>query len=423
MSSRIGLEYTVTLKSGEVVTIKSHSGPDIDETSASLLIEEAGSPDWIAARTNQGTVYLGVTPENAVGLAGIYDEHARRDKEGDKKHCSTTLVADTLGIENDPVLQQIVQYALQEDNKGTGREPTLARMMKDHRKLGLSDQEIVRWVHQGLRAWIKTQRQFIATHGLENWENMLKTEGGLFRFPVLDPHVNDHMWTMYGLQIYTEAEKRRAEARELVLRHSLEQDYGFVGRPRQGVIRVMIREDNPFVTDAAWELSDEGRADAILIVKTSGNFQVFANKRRGFTLIPTLELLTSAVLEAKNFFPDGLKSQEDKRAYIREKGLAVLGKQEWGDELYLWPEGPAIFNGSETGNVAPLAGTTIPVDTIRRILQRGLLEERRGSIRERRAVRQVPSKSASEPSAPTPPPAPSPEPSPEGEAPSPEGSA
>jgi len=424
MASRIGLEYIVRLSTGEPVVVKSHSGPDIDETAASFLIEAAGTPEWLADRTNQGTVHLGVTPDASVGLAGIYDEHHDRDRGGDDSRCCATLVADTLGIADDVVLQKIVEYALKEDSKGTGSTPTLARLMKDHRNLGWDDQLIVAWVHRGLRAWVAVQRRFITDHGLEAWEQMIKTEEGLFRFPIISNCVNDLEWTTYGLSIHSEAERQRSEARDIIIMKSLELSYGSISQARRGCIRVLIHVENAFLLDAAWKLSDEGVADAILIIKPGGNFQIFANGRKGFTLQATLELLTVALLESKGHIPDGCKTFEQKRDYIKAKGWAVPGKQVWGQELYLWPKGPAIFNGSMTGDVDPIAGIILSYERIYRILERGLLEERRTNVIARRGNRPERSSSRSTTARQTP--APSPEPSPsEGEStpPSPEGSA
>lgn len=97
----------------------------------------------------EGVLYIGTG-------RGRFDEH----REGCEDKCCALLVAEALGIEDDPALIKLLEFTTKEDAKGENNPLGLASIIKAMHRNGKSVREILKWASQGLETIYQDQERF-----------------------------------------------------------------------------------------------------------------------------------------------------------------------------------------------------------------------------------------------------------------------
>ena len=121
----------------------------------------AGTPDQrpVGDHEKEGTLVLGVA------LSRL-DEHARRRHKFGEMTCSAKLVAEDLGIDDDPALEPLLRYTSQQDSQGGTSPFDLAHLVKIQQYEPGDDAEsnyrrVLHWAYAGITAKYEEQRRFI----------------------------------------------------------------------------------------------------------------------------------------------------------------------------------------------------------------------------------------------------------------------
>ncbi len=129
----------------KIHTITTHVRPHIDEIVALWLLKEFGQTRYTGLRTaklefrkgdnsNTTTANTVVDLEEqgiiAIGIGnGRFDEH-KKGRDVPEDQCAATLVAQFLGIKDDPALKQILKFTLNNDRKGAAHPFDIAGIIK-----------------------------------------------------------------------------------------------------------------------------------------------------------------------------------------------------------------------------------------------------------------------------------------------------
>ena len=102
----------------------------------------------------EGALFIGVG-------GGRFDEHPVASGERKQNECSATLVAKALGIADDPSLEKILKFALNNDIKAAASPFDLAYITKImHQRYPDNSDKVMEWVMAGLEAKYQEQDSF-----------------------------------------------------------------------------------------------------------------------------------------------------------------------------------------------------------------------------------------------------------------------
>ncbi len=104
----------------------------------------------------EGSLLLGVG-------GGPLDEHPSADfgdRKTDKESC-TSLTARHLGIEKDPLYENLVKIVTDADLKGSSADTLASRIKAMHRQNYMSLEEIIVWAHQGIHSIVQDQKELL----------------------------------------------------------------------------------------------------------------------------------------------------------------------------------------------------------------------------------------------------------------------
>ena len=286
------------IMSPQITKIATHVRPHLDEIVAIWLLIMFGAkkypgvaeaiieywadggetPDGQAASEYEANGYL------LVGTGGgRFDEHGRNGDAGKNGDCAATLVAKDLGIDQDSTLAKILKFTLTNDLRGASHPFDLSAIIKAMYQANPEDPEkVIAWAIEALTAKYLEQKAFVEAQTTE-----------LEKAEVLT--------IMVG-------------AKEATL--------------------VVIESDNELVSKAA--RSKDGLDAAIVVQKcSSGNVQIYVNKRHGLQLFDLAQMLR---LEEQH-----LKGNIVTRDW---KVLSAEGKVDGAEEWYFHHEGQMLLNGS-----------------------------------------------------------------------------
>lgn len=293
----------------EVHTIVTHTKPHLDEIAAWWLLKkfgqefpgvkdarivfvEAGSRDYRDRTAEEcekdGILMLGIG-------GGRFDEHPNGGNSRKEDECAATLIAKTLGIEDDPALGRILRFVFNVDTKPCKQPFDLAKMVEDMHEAYPDDPEMVmKWAVQGLEAVYRQQVRFLS--------NAQALDEGAITFEVFEG-------------------------------------------PNSPIKLAIARSDNPEASKFA-RSADGGGADIVIQRQSSGNTQIFINRKSGKGVVSLRDLARMVRIEEQN-----LKG----KFLIRDWNLlAIEGKVEGAEEWYYHPGGEILLNGSLTApNVPP----------------------------------------------------------------------
>lgn len=303
-------------------SIITHERPHFDEYLAIFLLKKFGENKFPGIRMasivywnygdgngersvddyeKEGMLFIGVG-------GGRFDEHSPIGGERKQGECAATLVAKALGIADDLSLEKILKFALNNDIKAASHPFDIAYITKVmHQKYPNDSDIVMNWVMTGLEAKYEEQNNFF-NEAKKEFERMAKIEN--------------------------------------------------ISGPR-GVLRmVTIVSDDEQISKFA--RSAYGGNTAIVIQKkTSGNVQIYTDKRYGLVLYDVAQMLRLSEQKAK-----GKIATKDWKVLASDG--AVAGAEEW----HFHSVGQMLLNGSLTATRVP--ATKIPLEQIQEIVRIGI---------------------------------------------------
>ena len=286
--------------------IVTHEKPHLDEIFAIWLLRTFGEeqfPGVSKAKVNYwtsgGTSPDGLSAEQylqdgiiLVGVGGgCFDEHSTSATARKEGECTATLVAKALGIDEDPALDKLLRFVVQEDLKGSTSAFNLASMVKVMHQ-HYDPKKVFEWTVLAIEAKYLEQLQFWTT-----------TRGEFMRISRVEE---------------------------------------IQGPGDRGVVVVSFKSDDPLMNKFA--RSSHGANAAVVVQKnSSGNVQVFTNKRFGLKLFDVARMLRLEEQRLKG----GILQTTDAMELTKEG--VVPGCEEW----YFHHEMQSIMNGSLTAKDVP----------------------------------------------------------------------
>jgi len=303
-----------TVMSQQIRAIATHVRPHLDEIVAIWLLIKFGADKYpgvaeaaIEYWTNGGNAPDGRSAEGyeaegylLVGTGGgRFDEHGRNGDKSKQGDCAATLVAKDLGIDQDPILVKILKFTLTNDLHGTSHPFDISAISKAMHEFYPDDPEkVMTWAMAALDVKYLEQKGFVdAQIALENAEVLTIMDG--------------------------------------TQQHKM----------------VIIESDSEHVSKAA---RNKSGLDAAIVVqkRSTGNVQIFSNKRHGLQLYDLAQMLR---LEEQ--------ALADKVVTTDWAQLRAEGKIEGAEEWYFHHEGQMLLNGSLSApDVSP---TRISLDQIK----------------------------------------------------------
>ncbi len=164
------------LRGGKMIVqeVVMHERPHLDEIAALWLLLRFGKEKYPGVKEAEwklggmgGEDLLEFSPEEAeaagtlaIGVGGgRFDEHPGPNEQK-KEGCATTLVAQDLGIEKEPQLQQILRFVEQGDLKGGNHPFDLASLVKTLHQAN-EPLKVIKWVMDALDAKYQEQGRFL----------------------------------------------------------------------------------------------------------------------------------------------------------------------------------------------------------------------------------------------------------------------
>ena len=265
---------------GKKVPVETHDLPlHFDEMVACFVMEKKADKKFLQKYAPEGVIRVGIG-------GGEFDEHPTRTTKRKEGECAASLIAKSLGVEDDPGLKRILSFTLAWDLKGGGSPFDLAALTKMMSE-SLSPQE----TYQNVKKFLEIRYE-------------------------------------QDLAFETEAkDEYQKVAEEEILQ---------VGKRKVKI--VVLPSDNVLVRKFALSLEGGG---AIAIQKwSSGHVQIFANKHSlGNGLDDIARMVRLAEQSRKG------RSRTTNRDKLASEGI-VLGAEEW----YYHRAGTALLNGRSPDN-------------------------------------------------------------------------
>lgn len=286
---------------GETVFFDTHEGPHLDEIATKWLIEKFGDKEFLDKYVSNRILEVGIG-------GGLFDEHPVNSerKEGE---CAATLVAKALGVDDNPALEKILKFVVTHDLKGGAQPFDLASLVKLlHQQFPNDPERVIEWAMVGLEAKYREQLQFFTATKQEF--------------------------------------ERAAEIEEIQ------------GPGRQTLKMVTVVSDDEQMSKFA-RSSFGGGAAIIIQRRSSGNVQIYTNKRYGLTLYDVAQMIRLAEQRAK-----GQVVMTDWET------LSSEGKVEGTEEWFFHHAGQMLLNGSLTAPDVP--PTKLSLEQIKEMVRIGI---------------------------------------------------
>ncbi len=381
------VDYPMQLSDGTSFIIRTHPNPDMDEVLGSWLIRLRATKEWIIENSQeidgQRVIFLGV---GDASQRGVFNEHAKRDVGGDNSDSCATLVAKSLGIFNDPVLKPLIMYGLAEDTEGSKSPFDLPTFLKHGRKLKPNNAENIRWALGGLDIWLA--KESVASELPEAQQAIYrKMSGSLLniqslytaaRLTPVETVPNSDEWLNIALDVYEQAEIRKAKAAEWTKAHAQEHHVVFAGNRFTYYI---VETDDEFAVDGFFSWS---RAPMLVRLEPNGRFQIFM---RGDASLGSevFSRLIHKITANVNLIPDEVlkKPIADQIRWVRYE-QPIGSTPYWMWRVYFHPKMAIIFNGSLTAYYQePLIGNGLTVTELQRVIELGVITAKPRTARPR----------------------------------------
>ncbi len=289
--AKIRLWYTIA---GHEVVVESHEQMHLDEMLALWMARKFGTAEWVRQHCPNGVLELGVGK-------GEFDEH-RLDTSSASTECCATLMAQSLGVADDPALQQVLTFVLAADRKGVTHPFDLHNLVKAMNLQFPGDQSrVIAWANEAIEVKYLEQREFgPATEAVKR--------GELIEFP---------------------------------------------GPKAQPVRVLVVHTDNHLVMKAAF--SNLGpKPDLVIQQNSSGQVQMYTRKKSGIRLGQIVRYLRIAELRERGTIARFIREVELREEQAGVKLLEnLLHQQDFvnaDDCWYYFIPGEMILNGSHTAS-------------------------------------------------------------------------
>lgn len=306
-----------------ITRLVTHVKPHVDEIVSIWLLRKFGAEMFPGVETAEveywatgGKTPDGHTPEEyeaegalLIGVGGgRFDEHPSAENGRKEEKCAATLIAEALGVHDDPALEKLLKFVSNNDLKGAASPFDIAYLAKlFHEQYPNDPERVMNWVIAGIEAKYYEQSQFFHATRVE-FEKVARVE------------------QMRG--------------------------------PKGNLPVAVIESDDAQMGKFA--RSQYGCQAAMVIQKrSSGNVFIQTNQRFGLRLHDVVQTLRIREREVK-----GWKGQSD------WKTLAVEGRVEGAEEWWFQEKTQSVFNGSLTATDVP--PTRIPFEEIVQIVRIGI---------------------------------------------------
>lgn len=279
-------------------TIATHVMPHFDEILGIWLLQNFGEEQFPGIRTAK-IIYWSAgraTPDGrsaddyeqngvvAVGVGGgRFDEHpVVANGEQTEDECAATLVAKALGIEKDPELKRILEFAVKNDRKGVGNTFDLAYMVKVlHQEFPQEPEKVMGWTMQGIEAKYFDPRR-TGDFTLQYIALLLREQ-----FPD-SPEIAAYLWFKQGLEARYKQQVQFLGTKQEFER-AAQVEYLPSGFDRPLKLVTAVSDDTQLLKFALDQ--DGGRAAILIQKKSTGHVQIHTNKRYRLTLDTVYQMI------------------------------------------------------------------------------------------------------------------------------------
>ncbi len=309
--------------------ILTHTRPDLDAIATSWLLMNFGEEQFpgisnaeflfddsgeMQGLKGDGLLRIEIVAVDVGG--GMFDHHPRMNEpvpEEKQGHCSLTLVAKYLGIDDDPALEEILKYVLRVDLKGGSQPFDLDSMVKDMNRAHPDKPEKV----------IELTMVLLSAKYLSQVEFWTKTK--------------------------TEFETN-SQIEEITSYSDRKFKIAFIESPNEQINRFAFSQSG-------------GRISVLAQLKPTGHVQIYTGKMEGSAITRTFERIVALIRQreqiAKNLAPE-----------MNPEVLRMEGKIQGAEEWWYQKTGQMLLNGSlKFPNVTP---TKIPFEEIKDIIRKAV---------------------------------------------------
>jgi len=329
--------------------------------------------------------------KNGILLIGVgggrFDEHPTIGRERIQGECAATLMAKELGVQEDPALTEILEFIRNNDLDGTGWGFDQFASIVDalHFENPNKPEIVISWSLMTLDALYNKQKRYATTAQDEGGYTMmlvtgeLGTRGNPELVEILE-RIRTTKWSFDGFTnmldairlqnpnnpeaviswaakvlnaLYLKQKHYRTITKAEFNQHAVIEEI----QSSHGMIRMItIESDDEMV--ARYARSNSGGNAAIVIQReSSGNVQIYANKRHGLILDDVTQMVRLSEEKLRN----NVVTTEWKT--LSSEGM-VPGAENW------FYTGQMLLNGSLTAKDVP--PTMIPLDLIQQIVRIGI---------------------------------------------------
>lgn len=286
-------------------TIVTHEGPHFDEILGIWLLRRFGeqvfpgignakiefwgtggsTPDSRSAQEyeQEGILLIGIG-------AGRFDEHPAVNGERKEDECAATLIAEALGLKDEPAFEKILNFALNSDLKADNHPFNIASIAKAFFQQTSNPEKVIGWVIRGIEVKYQEQLQFF--------------------------------------DVAREEFEKNAEIEE-------------IPGPGRMLKMVSIVSDNSQMSKFARSIHGVN-ADIVIQKQPSGNVQIFTSAKSGLILYDVVQMLRLTEQELKG----DIRTTDWKL-------LSAEGRVEGAEEWFFQIQGQMILNGSLTATQVP----------------------------------------------------------------------
>lgn len=322
---------------GHTLTARSHKRWHLDELCALWFITKYATIEFIRKYCRNNELDLGIG-------GGPFDEHPTNGQKRKEGKCCADLVAEALGVAEDPKTQPILDYVRAHDLEGKGQPWDLADIVSAMNFCWPDEPEkVLGWLSGALE--VKLEDDWRSRDFGLNYLTMIMTR--------TCGQESARAWYWIGL----EAKHRQQEHFFTVTRSAYEtcwKQVETIQGPKESLALVTIESDDELI--AKYAMSEFGdQADVVLACRSTGHFQLFAPGVKLDELIKLIRLY----LQVRG----GQPLETDWRV------LTAEGSIPGAECIHYFPRGRMILNGSFTHDKPP---ANIPRAELQRMVRVGL---------------------------------------------------
>lgn len=330
----VSLEVAIA---GETVVVKSHNRMHLDELCALWLIVKFATSEFIKKFCINNELDLGIG-------GGPFDEHPTNGQERKEGKCCVDLVAEALGVAEDPKIQPILDYVRAHDLEGKGQPWDLADIVSAMNFCWPDEPEkTLGWLSGAFEVKLE-----------DDWRS--RDFGLSYLTMIMAQSFGEEAartWHWIGL----EAKRHQQHHFFTVTRKEYNacwKEIETIQGLREPLTLVTIESDDEMI--AKYAMSEFGdRADVVLVCRSTGHFQLFTHGVK----LDEVTKLVRLYLQVRDRQP----LETDWRV------LTAEGSIPGAECIHYFPRGRMILNGSFSHDRPP---ANIPRIELQRMVRVGL---------------------------------------------------